>query len=161
MLTSTSQHGSSEISQDFTQSEEQILSLEEIASMKKARLALLDEEIAAQRERIYAEYDFHKAAIMADCELDIQSGIRQIETSRRVELQALEDAHLQRADEMREFERGQIVHINKIATQLVAVARSQKSQKKIDDANQNLPLYANFNVALPYHTTPIPEEPQH
>jgi hypothetical protein len=150
-----------ENSLDLTQfsGEEPILSLEEIESMKKARLALLEKEIAAQRERIYAEYDFHKAAITADSDLDIQSAIKDIEASKRTELYALEDAHFQRSDEMREFDRIQTVSINKIATQLLAVARSQKSQKIIDDANQNLPLYANFNVALPYHTAPIPEKP--
>ena len=38
--------------------------------MKAARLTMLAAEIEAQRERIHAEFDCHKAALLADAALD-------------------------------------------------------------------------------------------
>ena len=124
--------------------------------MKQARMEVLAQEIVAQRERIHAEFDYHKAAILADAELDFSRAFTDNRTSLRTELHALDDAHLDRKQGMDDFERTQRVQIEKIAAQLLAVARSQKSHKIVQDSNQNMPLRANFNIALPFHSEPLP-----
>ena len=139
--------------------EDVVLSLEEISELKTARLALLAAEIRAQRERIYAEFDCHKAAIVADAALDESRGVTDNRNSLRTELHALDEAHTERIQGMDDFHQAQRVNIEKTSLQLLAIAKSQISQKIVQDQNTNFPNGSNFNVSIPFSTAPLPGAP--
>jgi hypothetical protein len=134
-----------------------ILSLDEIAEMKRSRLAVLAAEITAQRERIYAEYEWHKTTIVTEADLDESRAVADAKNSLRLELYALDESHNERLQGMDDFYREQRASIEKTSSQLLAVAKSQKTQRILEQStSQNFSHLNNINVKIPFNIGPIP-----
>ena len=143
---------------ELEESEQAVWSLEEIASLKTARHAVLKAEVAAERERIYAEYEWHRSSTNANAELDLSCAQTDYKTSLRAELHELEEAHVNQLDQLQLFFRKQCTLIEMAAGQLLAIAKTQKTQKVLQLESAKSAQVASVNFTMPYPTESLPSK---